>query len=99
MAVGRCKSRTLGAVFGERREGVARPEFPEYGVRVLMRCRPALDAAVAVAIHLKDADVVGQAVKERACEALGTECFGSFVEGQAAGNHGGAVLALHHRLA
>jgi hypothetical protein len=35
-AIGRRKSRPLGGAFGERREGVARPEFPECGVGVLM---------------------------------------------------------------
>lgn len=34
--IGRRKSRPLGGAFGERREGVARPEFPECGVGVLM---------------------------------------------------------------
>ena len=31
-AIGRCKSRPLGAASWERREGVARPEFPACGV-------------------------------------------------------------------
>ena len=48
--------------------------------------------AIAVAIHLEDADVVGQAVKERACEALGPEGFGPFVEGQIAGDQRGPAL-------
>lgn len=35
-AIGRRKSRPLGGAFGERREGVARPEFPARSVGALM---------------------------------------------------------------
>jgi hypothetical protein len=33
-----------------------------------------------------------QAIEERACETLGAESLGPFVEGQVAGDEGGAAL-------
>ena len=47
---------------------------------------------VALAIHLEDVDVVGQAVEQRAGEPLGAEHLGPFVEGQVRGHQGGAAL-------
>lgn len=52
----------------------------------------ALSKPVAVAVHLEDVDVVGQAVEKGAGQALGSEGFGPFVERQVAGNQGGAAL-------
>jgi hypothetical protein len=37
---------------------------------------------VALAIHLKNVDVVGQAIQQRACQPLGTKDLGPFIEGQ-----------------
>ena len=52
----------------------------------------ALVEPVALAIHLEDVDVVGEAVEERAGEALGAEHLGPFVEGQIGGDQGRAPL-------
>ena len=48
----------------------------------------ALVEPVAVTVHLEDVDVVGEAIEERACEALGAEHLGPFVEGQIGGDPG-----------
>jgi hypothetical protein len=40
---------------------------------------------VAFAVHREDADVMGKPVEERACQMLGTERLGPFVERQVAG--------------
>ena len=54
----------------------------------LLRCRgfscilPAALEAVAVAVHLQDVDVVGEAVKQSAGEPLGSEDIGPLVEGE-----------------
>ncbi len=48
----------------------------------------AVGEAVALAIHLEDADVVGQPVEQRAYQMLGAEGFGPFVEGPIAGDQG-----------
>ena len=45
----------------------------------------ALAEAIAVAVHLEDADVMCQPVEQQAGEAQGTEGFGPLVEGQIAG--------------
>ena len=64
----------------------------------LLRCRgfscilPAALEAVAVAVHLQDVDVVGEAVKQSAGEPLGAEDVGPFVEGQVGGDQDGAPL-------
>ena len=52
----------------------------------------ALVEPVALAIHLEDVDVVGEAVEESAGEALGAEHLGPFVEGQIGGDQGRAPL-------
>ncbi|RKF14574.1 MFS transporter, partial [Altericroceibacterium spongiae] len=100
----RSKSRPWGGVKpghrvtrrGEWREGVARGPLPpalacfsgsDFGL-----AGPAVSEAIAFAVHLEDADVMGQAIEERACETLGSEGFGPFVEGQVAGDQGGAAF-------
>lgn len=45
-----------------------------------------MSEAIAFAIHLEDADVMGQAIEERACETHRSEGIGPFVEGQVAGD-------------
>ena len=40
----------------------------------------ALGETIAVAVHLKDADVVGNSIQQRAGQALRSECFGPFVK-------------------
>ena len=52
----------------------------------------ALFEPVAVAVHLEDMDMVGQPVEESAGQALGGEHAGPLVEGQIAGDDGGAAL-------
>ena len=52
----------------------------------------ALVEPVALAIHLEDVDVVGEAIEERAGEALGAEHLGPFVERQIGGDQGRAPL-------
>ena len=52
----------------------------------------ALAETVAVAIHLEDADVMGQPVEERPGQAFGAEGLGPFLEGQVAGDQRGAAL-------
>ena len=52
----------------------------------------ALVEPVAVTVHLEDVDVVGEAIEERAGEALGAEHLGPFVEGQIGGDQGRAPL-------
>ena len=47
---------------------------------------------VAVAVHLQDMDVVGEAVQQRSGETLRAEDLGSFVEGQIGGDQDGAPL-------
>ena len=55
--------------------------------------------AVAVAVHGEDADVVGEPVEECACQALGTERLGPFVERQVAGDQRrAAFVALRDQL-
>lgn len=50
----------------------------------------ALGEAVAVAIHLKDVDVMGEAVEQGAGQAFRSEGLGPFIERQVAGNQRGA---------
>jgi hypothetical protein len=45
-----------------------------------------LSQAIAVAIHIEDADVVGHAVEQGAGEPLASKGFCPFVEGQIAGD-------------
>src|ERR1700746_2005995 len=52
----------------------------------------ALAEAIAVAIHLEDADMMCQPVEQRAGQALGAEGLGPLVEGQIAGNQRGAAF-------
>ncbi len=95
-ATWRSKTRPVWRAPGEWREGVARGPLP----RALARfsgvgfglARAAMGETVAFAIHLQDADVMGQPVEERAGETFGSEGFGPFVEGQVAGNEGGAAF-------
>ena len=59
----------------------------------------ALAEAIAVAVHLEDADVTCQPIEQRAGQALGTEGLGPFVEGQVAGDQcGAAFVALRDQL-
>ena len=53
----------------------------------------ALVEPVAVTVHLEDVDVVGEAIEERAGEALGAEHLGPFVEGQIGGDQGRVSMA------
>ena len=46
----------------------------------------ALLEAVAVAVHLQDVDVMGNAVEQSAGEAFRAEDLGPFLEGQVAGH-------------
>ena len=50
----------------------------------------ALLEAVGVGLHLQDVDVMGNAIEQGADKALGTEDLGPLVEGQVAGDDGGA---------
>ena len=52
----------------------------------------ALLEPVALAIHLRDVDMVGDAVEQGAGEALAGEDRGPFLEGQVGGDDGGAVF-------
>lgn len=49
----------------------------------------ALGEAVAVAVHLENVDVVGDAIKQSAGQALGSERFRPFVKRKISGNQGG----------
>ena len=49
---------------------------------------PALLQAVAVAVHLQDVDVVGEAVEQGSGKALGAKDLGPLLEGQVAGDQG-----------
>ena len=60
------------------------------GVRVLTPA--ALIEPIALAINLEDTDVVGEAVEERAGEALGAEHLGPLVEWEIAGEQDRAPL-------
>ena len=53
---------------------------------------PTLREPVALAIHLEDVDVVGQAVEQSAGQPLRSEGLGPFVERQVAGDERGAAL-------
>ena len=53
---------------------------------------PAALEAVALAAHLQDVDVVGEAVQQRAREALRSEHLGPLVEGEVGGYQDGAPL-------
>ena len=48
--------------------------------------------AVAVAVHLQDVDMVGEAVQQRSGQTFRPEDLGLFVEGQIGGYHDGAPL-------
>ena len=48
--------------------------------------------AVAVAVHLQDVDVVGEAVQQRTGQTLRAEDLGLLVEGQVGGDQGGVPL-------
>lgn len=52
----------------------------------------ALLEAEALAVHLEDVNVMGEAVEQRAGQALGAEDAGPLVEGQIAGDDGRAAL-------
>ena len=52
----------------------------------------ALFETEAVAVHLEDVDVVGEAVEQSSGEAFGAKDFGPFGEGQVRGQHGRAAL-------
>src|ERR1700758_2821754 len=51
----------------------------------------ALFDSIAVAVHFKDVDVVGQPIEQRAGQPLGPEHAGPLVERQIAGDEGGAA--------
>ena len=48
----------------------------------------ALLEAVAVAVHLQDVDMMGEAIEQGASEALRTEDLGPFLEWQVGSHHG-----------
>ena len=52
----------------------------------------ALIEPVALAVHLEDVEVVGEAIEERPGEALGAEYLGPFVERRVRGHQGRAAL-------
>ena len=55
--------------------------------------------AITVAVHGRDADVVGEPVEQRACETLRSQDRGPILEGQVRGHDGRAALvALRERL-
>jgi len=68
------------------------PYFSWPAVPKTLTTDTALTEAIAVALHLEDADVMCQPVEQRAGEALGTEGFGPLVEGQIAGDQRGAAF-------
>ncbi len=54
---------------------------------------------IAVAIHLKDTDVVGDAIKQRSGETLRSQGYRPFVKWQIAGDEGGTpFVALRYQL-
>ena len=56
---------------------------------------PAVPEAVAVAVHLQDVEMVGEAVQQRSVQPLRAENLGPFVEGQGGGHHDGVpIVAL-----
>jgi hypothetical protein len=61
-------------------------------VRAASRSTLALFEPVAIAVHLQNVDVISEPVEERSGEPLGGEHGGPFVEGQIAGDDGGAAL-------
>lgn len=63
-----------------------RGQFSGWGSALLAGC--AVGKAVAFAIHIEDADMVGQSVEQRAHPTLGAAGFGPFVEGPIAGDQG-----------
>ena len=54
--------------------------------------RGALGETVAVAVHPENVAVVGDAIEQRAGEALGSDRFGPFIKWQVAGNQGGTAF-------
>ncbi len=52
----------------------------------------ALVQAITVTVHLQDMDMVGETVEQCPCQAFGAEHLGPFIEGQIAGQQGGAPL-------
>ena len=52
----------------------------------------ALSETIALTVHLEDVDVMGEAVEERAGQALGAEHAGPLVERQIAGDDDRATL-------
>ena len=53
---------------------------------------PAVFEPEAVAVHLQDVNVMGEAIEQRASEPLGAEHAGPLVEGQVAGDDDRAAL-------
>jgi len=52
----------------------------------------ALLETIAIAVHLQDVDMVGEAIEEGAGQPLGAEHTGPLVEREIAGDDGGAAL-------
>ena len=89
----------MGSRAGSGQEqGSTVPEFLiESGVVRILRdlgdkVLPATLETVALAVHLQDVEVVGEAVQQRAGEAFRSEDLGPFVEGQVGGDQDGAPL-------
>ena len=58
----------------------------------VLASRPALLEPIALAVHLQDMDMVGDAVEQSVGEALAGEDRRPFLERQVRGRDGGAVL-------
>ena len=80
--------------------GVAVPEFrSESGLVRIIRdlgggVLPATPEPVAVAVHLQDKHVVGEAVQQGSGQPLRAEYLGPFVERQVGGDQDGAPLVV-----
>ena len=89
---------------GARGRDTCGPTGSSVGWVVGSVCRRSLTPAaliepIAVAVHLEDIDVMGEAVEERAGQAFEAEHLGPFVEWQVGGDQGGAAfIALAEHL-
>src|SRR3546814_13373212 len=83
-AKGRSKTRPLAAHAGDLREGVARAgvscvrvDFERVSASL---SGAALGQTIAVAVHLENVDMVGNAVEQCAGQTFGSQGFGPFVK-------------------
>src|SRR3546814_10425471 len=91
-AKGRSKTRPLAAHAGDLREGVARAgvscvrvDFERVSASL---SGAALGQTIAVAVHLENVDMVGNAVEQCAGQTFGSQGFGPFVKRKIAGDQG-----------